>query len=131
LTEDKKSVASNPSTAVNEPAKKSEKAMVKNEKAGEKAAKANEVAVPTPAVAEQYPNQRDLPAVPNTSETAPDMSRLNRRELRRMGVPTTRNFPDGTQVTTLPDGTRVVTLPNGTKRVFLPGQKLPRRRLVP
>ena len=131
LTEDKQPVASDHSLAGNEPAKKNEKAAVRNnERAAETPARAKNVPLPTPDVSEEFPIQKDLPVAPNTPETAPDMSRLGRRDFRRMGVPTTRNLPDGTQVMTFPDGTRVVTLPNGVKRVFLPGQKLPRRRLL-
>jgi hypothetical protein len=127
LTEDKKTVVTNHPLADNQPAKKNEKTAAKNnENAAKTPAKANTVSVPTPEVTEEYPNQKAVPGVPNTPETVPDTSRPR----KRMGVPTTRNLPDGTQVMTLPDGTRIVTMPNGTKRVFLPGQKIQRRKGV-
>jgi hypothetical protein len=129
LTEVKKLVISNHPSPASEPVKKAEKS-VKNEKAGEKRARAaNDVTEPTPGVAEQNPDLKNMPAVPNTPEVfVPDGSHPNRAALRRMGIPTTRNLPDGTQVMTLSDGTRIVTFPNGTKRVFAPGQRIVRRK---
>jgi len=100
-----------------------------SEKAVER--RANPTGAPelTPGVTERYPDVKNLPAVPNTPEIpVPEGTQPNRRALRRLGIPTTRNFPDGTQVMTLADGTRIVTFPDGTKRVFGPGQKIVRRR---
>ncbi|HEX9423695.1 MAG TPA: protein kinase [Pyrinomonadaceae bacterium] len=100
-----------------------------SEKAMER--RANPTGAPelTPGVTERYPDVKNLPAVPNTPEIpVPEGTQPNRRALRRLGIPTTRNFPDGTQVMTLADGTRIVTFPDGTKRVFGPGQKIVRRR---
>jgi serine/threonine protein kinase len=130
LNEVKKLVISNHPSPASEPVKKIEKAVKNNEKAGEKRARAaNDVTEPIPGVAEQHPELKNMPAVPNTPEIfVPDGSRPNRSGLRRMGIPTTRNLPDGTQVMTLSDGTRIVTFPNGTKRVFPPGQRIVRRR---
>jgi len=129
LNEDNKIVAGSHPPAVNETAKKSEKATRNSEKAVEK--RANPTGAPelTPGVTEGYPDVKNLPAMPSTPQIpVPEGTQPNRRALRRMGIPTTRNFPDGTQVMTLSDGTRIVTFPNGTKRVFGPGQKIVRRR---
>jgi hypothetical protein len=129
LNDVKKLVISNHPSPASEPVKKIEKAVKNNEKAGEKRASAGDVPEPAPGVAEQHPDLKNMPAVPNTPEIfVPDGSQPNRAALRRMGIPTTRNLPDGTQVMTLSDGTRIVTFPNGTKRVFPPGQRIVRRK---
>jgi len=130
LNEVKKLVISNHPSPANEPVKKIEKAVKNSEKAGEKRSTADsDVTEPTPGLAEEHPELKNMPAVPNNPEIfVPDVSRPNRSGLRRMGVPTTRNLPDGTQVMTLSDGTRIVTFPNGTKRVFPPGQRIVRRK---
>jgi serine/threonine protein kinase len=129
LSEDNKTVVGNNPPVVNEPAKKTEKATKNSEKAVEKRAKATGAPELTPGLTEQYPDLKNLPAVPNTPERpVPEGTEPNRRVLRRLGIPTTRNFPDGTQVMTLSDGTRIVTFPDGTKRVFGPGQRIVRRK---
>ena len=129
LTEDNKVVVGNHPTAASEPVKKSEKPVKNNEKAAEKRASVGDAPELTPGVTEQYPNLKNMPAVPNTPEIyVPDQSRPDQRNFRRMGVPTTRNLPDGTQIMTFADGTRVVTFPNGVKRIFGPGQRIVRRK---
>ena len=132
LADVKKPVVSSNPTPANEPAKKTEKAAKSNEKAAEKRATAgDDVPEPTLGGAEQYPGPKNTPAVPNMPEIfVPNTARPNRR-LRQIGVPTTKNFPDGTQVMTLADGTRIVTFPNGTKRVYGPGQKIVRKKGQP
>jgi hypothetical protein len=119
----KKIVISTHPTPVNEPVKKNEKAARNNEKVGEKPATVGAVEVPTQAD-EQY-----VPVPPEV--TVPDISRPDRRGLRRMGGVTTRNFPDGRQIMTLPDGTRVMTMPDGTRRVLRPGEKMMRKKGLP
>jgi hypothetical protein len=128
LNEVKKVVVPGHPSAVDEPAKKSEKTAKNNAKAGEKRASPGGN-LPEPALgAGEHPDLKNAP-VPNMPEIiVPDASQPNGRDLRRMGVPTTRTFPDGTQVMTLSDGTRIVTFPNGTKRVFGPGQRVVRRK---
>ena len=129
LNEAKKIVVANHPTPANDAPKKSEKAAKNNEKLRANPANAPEIPIPSPDVAEKYPNLKNVPGVPDI--TVPDMSRAGKRGFRRFGGTTVRNLPDGTQVMTLPDGTRVVTLPNGTKRVLAPGQKIQRRRALP
>jgi serine/threonine protein kinase len=122
-------IGNHPATA-NEPAKKAEKAAKNNQKAGDKRANPNDdEPEPNPEPVEQYPDVKIPPNVPGTP--VPDISRQNRRGLRRFGGTTVRNLPDGTQIMTLPDGTRVVTMPNGTKRIFGPGQRLERKKGTP
>ncbi len=129
LAEVKKVVVPGHPSAVDEPAKKSEKAVKDNEKAKDKRASVGDnVPGPTPGVGE-HPDLKNAPVVPKMPEViVPDATQPNRRDLRRMGVPTTRTFPDGRQVMTLSDGTRIVTFPNGTKRIFGPGQRVVRRK---
>ncbi len=129
LSEDNKIVVGNNPPVVNEPAKKTEKATKNTEKAIEKRAKATGAPELTPGLTDPYPDLKNLPVSPNTPEIpVPEGTQPNRRALRRLGIPTTRNFPDGTQVMTLSDGTRIVTFPDGTKRVFGPGQRIVRRK---
>jgi serine/threonine protein kinase len=129
LSEDNKIVVGDHPPVVNEAAKKAEKATKNSEKAVEKRAKATGAPELTPGLSDPYPDLKNLPVTPNTPEIpAPEGTQPNRRALRRLGIPTTRNFPDGTQVMTLADGTRIVTFPDGTKRVFGPGQRIVRRK---
>jgi hypothetical protein len=129
LVEDNKIVVGNHPSAANETAKKTENPLKNGEKALKKGANATGALDRTPGLTDPYPDVKNLPAMPNTPETpGPDVTQPNRRALRRMGIPTTRNFPDGTQVMTLSDGTRIVTFPDGTKRVFGPGQRIVRRK---
>jgi len=125
-----KIVIGNHLATANELAKKAEKAAKNNQKAADKRANSNDdEPEPNPEPVETYPDVKIPPNVPGI--LGPDMSRQNRRGLRRLGGTTVRNLPDGTQIMTLPDGTRVVTMPNGTKRIFGPGQKLERKRGTP
>lgn len=125
--DEKKVVVSTHPDATPEPAKKNEKA-AKNEKAGDKQANRNG-GPPAPDVSERAPEVKP-PDAPDDSEVfVPVPGRPGKNGARQMGIPTTRNLRDGTQIMTLADGTRIVTLPNGTKRVLPPGAKLPRRRV--
>ena len=119
-------ISEHPPTAI-EAGKKTEKAAARN---NEKPAlnSSGAVPLPTPGVAEQYPNQRDVPVAPNSSEIfVPNLPR-GQRGAGQMGTPTTRTLRDGTQVMTLADGTRIVTMPDGSKRILAPGQRPFRRK---
>lgn len=134
VKEETKAEISMPRVQADEAGKKTGKSG--SEKGGEKAgltsaerpSNTGEVKVaPLPRMREN-PNPQNTPPAIESPETP---QRGGRRD-GRMGGSSTRNFPDGTQVTTRPDGTRVVTLPNGTTRIFRPGERvLPRRRRLP
>ena len=120
---EKEGVVSNHPPVVSEP-KKIEKTAKKND-TGQNTGGAH--AAPTPNIGE-HPNTNSVPAAPYDP---PEVFIPNTpRRDRQLGVPTTKTFPDGTQVMILGDGTRVVTMPNGTKRVFRPGERIVRRKAV-